>query len=223
MHFLTEILLCIKIVMQSFSHKLSDVLNVSMFWPRASDRSWSVSFPPSTQVARSPRSLGLFTLMLCSMMCVLSKAVASPDWSSLDTYWILASRGVSVGSGIVTASHSHSSGSSRFVLSSTLSTGVSCCMICFLDLGWVGSGGGELDCCVLGCGCRGAADIESVQCRLSGVRPSVLYLLGVLWLPRVICAQLAVLGSCGGVWFVVVWLGCLYLVGVFCPLDVTCA
>ena len=117
MHFLTEILLCIKIVMQSFSHKLSDVLNVSMFWPRASDRSWSVSFPPSTQVARSPRSLGLFTLMLCSIMCVLSKAVASPDWSSLDAYWILSSRGVSVGSGIVTASHSHSSGSSRFVLS----------------------------------------------------------------------------------------------------------
>ena len=145
MHFLTEILLCIRIVMQSFSDMLSGVLNVSMFRPRASDRSWSMSWPPSTQAARSPRSLGLSTLMSCSIMCVLSKAVASPDWSSLDTYWILSSRGVSVGSGIVTASHSHSSGSPRFVLSSTLSTGVSCCMIVFLDLGWVGGGGDELD------------------------------------------------------------------------------
>ena len=79
MHFLTEILLCIKIVMQSFNHKLSDVLNVSMFRPRLSDRSWSTSFPPSTQVARSPRSLGLATLILSSMMCVLSRAVANPD------------------------------------------------------------------------------------------------------------------------------------------------
>ena len=223
MHILTEILLCIRIVMQSFSDMLSGVLNVSMFRPRASDRSWSMSRSPSTQAARSPRSLGLSTLMSCSIMCVLSKAVASPDWSSLDTYWILSSRGVSVGSGIVTASHSHSSGSPRFVLSSILSTGVICCMICFLDLGWVGSGGGELDCCVSGCGCRGATDIKSVSCRLSGVRLSVLYLLGVLWLPCVICAQLAVMGSCGGVWFVVVRFGCLYLVGVFCPLDVTCA
>ena len=150
MHLLTEILLCIKIVMQSLSHKLSGVLNVSMFWPRASDRNWSVSLPPITHVARSPRSLGLSTLMSCSIMCVLSKAVASPDWSSLDTYWILLSRGVSVGSGIVTASHSQSSGSPRFVLSSILSTGVICCMICFLDLDWIGSGGGELDVLVSG-------------------------------------------------------------------------
>ena len=223
MHILTEILLCIKIVMQSFSHKLSDVLNVSMFRPRASDRSWSMSRSPSTQAARSPRSLGLSTLMSCSIMCVLSKAVASPDWSSLDTYWILLSRGVSVGSGIVTASHSQSSGSPRFVLSSILSTGVICYMICFLDLGWVGSGGSELGCCVSGCGCRGATDIKSVLCRPSGVWLGVLYLLGVLWLPCVICAQLAVLEICGGIWFVVVWLGCLCLVGVFCPLDVTCA
>ena len=180
MHLLTEILLCIKIVMQSLSHKLSGVLNVSMFWPRASDRNWSVSLPPITQVARSPRSLGLFTLMLFSIMCVLSKAVASPDWSSLDAYWILSSRGVSVGSGIVTASHSHSSGSCLFVLSSTLSTGVICCMICFIGLGWVGSGGSELGCCVSGCGCRGATDIESVSCHL--FRLGVLCLLGVLLL-----------------------------------------
>ena len=78
MHLLTDILLCIRIVMQSFSHRLSGVLNVSMFWPRASDRNWSVSLP-ITHVARSPRSLGLATLMLFSMMCVLSRAVANPD------------------------------------------------------------------------------------------------------------------------------------------------
>ena len=136
---------------------------------------------------------------------------------------MFASRCVSVGSGIVSVRHSHPSGSSRSVLSSSLSIGVSCCMIFFRDLGWVGSGGGELDCCVSGCGCRGATDIESVQCCISGVRPSVLYLLGVLWLPCVICAQLTVLDFCGGIWVMVVWLGCLCLVGVFCPLDVTCA
>ena len=136
--------------MQSLSHKLSGVLNVSMFWPRASDRSWSMSLPPSTQAARSPRLLGLSTLMSCSIMCVLLKAVASPDWSSLDTYWILLSRGVSVGSGIVKVRHSHPSGSSRSVLSSSLSTGVSCCIIFFLDLGWVSGGGGELDVLVSG-------------------------------------------------------------------------
>ena len=79
MHLLTDILLCIKIVMQSFSHKLSGVVNVSIFRPRLSDRSWSTFFPPSTQVARSPRSLGLATLILSSMMCVLSRAVANPD------------------------------------------------------------------------------------------------------------------------------------------------
>ena len=63
---------------------------------------------------------------------------------------MLASRGVSVGSGIVNVRHSQSLGSSRFVLSSSLSTGVSCCMIFFLDLGWDGGGGGELDVLVSG-------------------------------------------------------------------------
>ena len=63
---------------------------------------------------------------------------------------MFASRGVSVGSGIVIVRHSQLSGSSRFVLSSSLSTGVSCCMIFFLDLGWVGGGGGELDVLVSG-------------------------------------------------------------------------
>ena len=223
MHFLTKILLCIRIVMQSFGHRLSGVVNVRTFWPRLSDRSWSTFFLPSTQVARSPRSLGLATLMLFSMMCVFSRAVANPDESSSDTYWIFASRGVSVGSGIVKVRHSHPSGSFRSVLSSSLSTGVSCCIIFFLDLGWISGGDGELDVLVSGWFSGGAADIASVLCRFFGVRPNVLYLLGVLWLPCVICAQLAVLGSCGRVRFVVVWLGCLYLVGVFCPLDVTCA
>ena len=130
---------------------------------------------------------------------------------------------MSVGSGIVKVRHSHPSGSSRSVLSSSLSTGVSCCIIFFLDLGWISGGDGELDVLVSGWFSGEAADIESVLCRFFGVRPNVLYLLGVLWLPCVICAQLAGLGSFGGVWFVVVWLGCLYLVGVFCPLDVTCA
>ena len=96
-----------------------------------------------------------------------------------------------------------------------------CCMICFIGLGWVGSGGSELGCCVSGCGCRGATDIESVSCHL--FRLGVLCLLGVLWLTCVTCAQLTVLDFCGGIWVMVVWLGCLHLVGVFCPLDVTCA
>ena len=64
---------------------------------------------------------------------------------------MLASRCVNTGSGIVMEKFSHSLGSARLVLSSSLSTGVRCCIILFLDLGWVGVGGGELD--VLGSGC----------------------------------------------------------------------
>ena len=60
-------------------------------------------------------------------------------------------------------------------------------------------------------------------CRFFGVCPNVLYLLGVLWLPCVTCAQLAMLGFSGGVSFLVVRFGFSYLVGVFCPLVVTCA
>ena len=56
----------------------------------------------------------------------------------------------------------------------------------------------------------------SVLCLFFGVCPKVVYLLGVLWLPCATCAQLAVS-------FLVVWFGFSYLVGVFCPLDVTCA
>ena len=63
----------------------------------------------------------------------------------------------------------------------------------------------------------------SVLCLFFGVCPNVLYLLGVLWLPCVTCAQLAVLGFSGGVSFLVVRFGFSYLVGVFCPLVVTCA
>ena len=63
----------------------------------------------------------------------------------------------------------------------------------------------------------------SVLCLFFGVCPNVLYLLGVLWLPCVTCAQLAVLGFSSGVSFLVVWFGFSYLVGVFCPLVVTCA
>ena len=148
--------------------------------------------------------------------------VAIPDWSSSDAYWMFASRGVSVGSGMVSVRHSQLSGSSRSVLSSSLSTGVSCCMIFFLDLGWVG-GGGELDVLVSGWFPIGAADIVSVLCLFFGVCPNVVNLLGVLWLPCVTCAQVAVLGFCGGVSLFVVWFWFSYLVGVFCPLDVTCA
>ena len=150
MHFLTEILLCIRIVMQSFSHTLSGVVNVIIFCPWLSVRSWSTFSLPSTQVALSPRSFGWYTLVLSSMMCVSLRMVATPVGSSSDAYWMFASRGVSVGSGIVSVRHSQASGSSRFVLSSSLSTGVSCCMIFFLDLGWVGGGGGELDVLVSG-------------------------------------------------------------------------
>ena len=158
-------------------------------------------------MARSPRSLGLATLMLFSMMCVFSRAVANPDGSSSDTYWIFASRGVSVGSGIVRVRHSQLSGSSRFVLSSSLSMGVSCCMIFLLDLGWVGGGGGVPDVLVSGWFSGGAVDIASVLCRFFGVCPSVLNLLGVLWLPCVTCAQLAWPGLSSGVLFLVVRFG----------------
>ena len=86
MHFLTEILLCIKIVMQSCSHTLSGVVNVRIFCPWLSVRSWSTFFPPSTQVALSPRSFGWYTLVLFSMMCVFLRMVATPDGSSSDAY-----------------------------------------------------------------------------------------------------------------------------------------
>ena len=97
MHFLTDILLCIKIVMQSCSHTLSGVANVRIFCALLSVRSWSISFPPSTQTALSPRSFIWYTLVLSSMMCVLWSMVATPDGSSSDAYWMFASRGVSVG------------------------------------------------------------------------------------------------------------------------------
>ena len=63
----------------------------------------------------------------------------------------------------------------------------------------------------------------SVLCFFFGVCPKVLLLLGVLWLPCAACAQLAVLGFSSGVSFLAVRFGFPYLVGVFCPLDVTCA
>ena len=96
-------------------------------------------------------------------------------------------------------------------------------MIFLLDLGWAGGGGGVSDVLVSVWFSGGAVDITSVLCRFLGVCPSVLNLLGFLWLPCVTCAQVAVLGFCGGVSFLVVWFGFSYLVGVFCPLDVTCA
>ena len=150
MHFLTEILLCIKIVMQSCSHTLLGVVNVMIFCARLNVRNWSTFVPPITQVTLSPRSFGWYELMLFSMMCVSSKMVAIPDGSSSGAYWMFASCSVSVGSGIVIVRHSQLSGSSRSVLSSILSTGVICCMIFLRDLGWVGSGGGELDVLVSG-------------------------------------------------------------------------
>ena len=150
MHFLTEILLCIKIVMQFCSHTLSGVVNVRIFCAWLSVRSWSTFVLPSTQVALSPRSFGWYTLVLFSMMCVSLRMVATPDGPSSGAYWMFASCGASVGSGIVSVRHSQLSVSSRFVLSSSLSTGVICCMIFLRDLGWVGSGGGELDVLVSG-------------------------------------------------------------------------
>ena len=157
------------------------------------------------------------------MMCVSLRMVAAPSGSSSDAYWMFASRVVSVGSGIVTARHSHASGSSLFVLSSSLSTGVSCCMILFLDLGWVGGCGGGLDAPVLGWSSIGAVVMLSVLCLFFGVCPSVLYLLGVLWVPCVTCAQLARFVFSGGVSFLVARFEFSCLVGVFCPLSVACA
>ena len=58
---------------------------------------------------------------------------------------MFASRGESAGSGIVMEMFSHSRGSSRFVLSSSRSTGVSSCIIFFLDLGWIGVGLSNLE------------------------------------------------------------------------------
>ena len=52
-----------------------------------------------------------------------------------------------------------------------------------------------------------------------GVCNTVLFLLGVLWVPCVICAQVG-LGLPGGVLSLVIWFGFLFLVGVSCPLDV---
>ena len=52
-----------------------------------------------------------------------------------------------------------------------------------------------------------------------GVCTTVLYLLGVLWVPCVICAQVG-LGLPGGVSFLAIWFGFLFLVGVSCPLNV---
>ena len=92
--------------------------------------------------------------------------------------------------------------SSRFVLSSILSTGISCCIILFLDLGWVGDD--MTDVLDSGWSTGGATDIASVLCRFFGVRPRSTYLLGVLWLPVVTCAQLARLVSLVGVWLLVV-------------------
>ena len=81
---------------------------------------------------------------------------------------------------------SHSRGSSRFVLSSSRSTGVSSCIIFFLDLGWIGVG--VVGVFALGWSSRGARDIGSVLCRFFGVRPRLVNLLGVFWLPVATCA-----------------------------------
>ena len=96
-------------------------------------------------------------------------------------------------------------------------------MIFFLDLGWVGGCGGELNVPVSGWFSIGAVVIVSVLCLFFGVRPSALYLLGVLWVPCVTCAQLAGLVFSSGVSFLVAWFEFSCLVGVFCPLSVTCA
>ena len=52
-----------------------------------------------------------------------------------------------------------------------------------------------------------------------GVCDTVLFLLGVLWVPCVICAQVG-LGLPGGVLSLTIWFGFLFLVGVSCPLNV---
>ena len=91
-------------------------------------------------------------------------------------------------------------------------------MILFLDLGWLG--GGVLGLSASGWFSGGAMDIRSV---LDVVRPRLMYLLGVFWVPAATCAQLARPVALVGVWALIVWFGLLCLVGVFCPLDVTCA
>ena len=96
-------------------------------------------------------------------------------------------------------------------------------MILFLDLGWVGGCGGGLDAPVLGWSSIGAVVMLSVLCLFFGVCPSVLYLLGVLWVPCVTCAQLARFVFSGGVSFLVARFEFSCLVGVFCPLSVACA
>ena len=116
---------------------------------------------------------------------------------------------------------SYSSGMSRKVLSSILSTGMSCCIILFLDLGWIG--GGVLGIPASGWFSGGAIDIRSVLCHFFGVRPRLVYLLGVFWLPVATCAQLARSVFLVGVLSLIVWFGLLHPVGVFCPLDVACA
>ena len=172
--------------MESFSHWLSGVLNVRIFCPVASVCICSI-LCSRTNMTRSPRSFGLALLMLFSAMHVLSKM--NPAGSSSVAYWIFASCGENCGSGIVMERFSHSLGSSRFVLSSSMSTGVSFCMIPFLDLGGIGGGVvGSLGSIWF---TGGAVDIRFVLCCFCGVRPRLVYLLGVFWLPAVICAQFA--------------------------------
>ena len=125
MLFLTDILLCMRAIMESFSHCSSYVLNVRMFRPVASVRKCSTLWP-CTSRALSPRSFGLTLLMLFSTIHVLSRMFAIPARSSSGAYWMLPIRGENAGSGIVMERFSQSSGSSRFVLSSTLSTGAHC-------------------------------------------------------------------------------------------------
>ena len=52
-----------------------------------------------------------------------------------------------------------------------------------------------------------------------GVCTTVLCLLGVLWVPCVVCAQVG-LGLSGGVSTLAIWFEFLFLVGVSCPLNV---
>jgi len=57
----------------------------------------------------------------------------------------------------------------------------------FFDLGWK-IGFGMVDVLAFGWSSGGAVGVVSVLCRFFGVRPRLLNLLGVFWLPVVTCA-----------------------------------
>ena len=79
--FFTGVLLCMRVIIESFSHRASEFLNVRIFMSVASVRNCN-SFWPCLNVTLSPRSFGLTLLMLFSVMNVSSRIFANPSGSS---------------------------------------------------------------------------------------------------------------------------------------------